>query len=243
VVNREWQSLLKDEVHVWQASLDQQAANVGDFWPALSLEESARAARFRWPRDRERYVVSRGLRREILGGYLGVGPHELVFAHNRHGKPYLAGDHALSGLRFNVAHSHGLALFVVTLYREVGVDLEFTGRALAVGSIAEQFFSPSEVATLRALPIAQRRQAFYDCWTRKEAYLKARGTGLLPRMNAFDVSLRPGEAAAILAHREDPLETSRWSLTAMATEPGFAAALCVEGGGWRLRPMRYPPGS
>jgi 4'-phosphopantetheinyl transferase len=235
--------MLKDEVHVWQASLDRQTANLKAFWATLSLEESASAARFRWPRDRDRYVVSHGLRREILGGYLGVSPGGLVFGHNRHGKPYLAGDHALSGLRFNVAHSHGVALIAVTLYREVGIDLEYTGRALAVGSIAEQFFSPSEVTVLRALPVGERRQGFYDCWTRKEAYLKARGTGLPPRLDAFDVSLRPGEAAAILAHREDPLEVHRWTLRALATEPGYAAALCVEGSGWRLRPMRYPPGS
>ncbi len=124
----------------------------------------------------------------------------------------LPGESDGDAIRFNVSHSHGVALYAVTRGRKVGIDLERIRFDLAVAEIAERFFSRREVATLRTLPTEMQRQAFFRCWTRKEAYIKARGEGLSLPLDQFDVSLAPGEPAAVLSTPRDPSEASRWSL-------------------------------
>jgi len=201
----------------------------------LTLDERARARRFRFPRDRDRFIVARGVLRAILGRYLGVDPGRLRFRYSPYGKPALAGPFEDEGIRFNLAHSQGIALYAVSRGREVGIDVEYVRADLADERIAERFFSPREVATLRAVPAEQRREAFFHCWTRKEAYVKARGEGLSLPLDQFDVSLAPGEPAALLSTPGDPPEVTRWSLQALNPGPGYVAALAVEGNGWRLR--------
>jgi 4'-phosphopantetheinyl transferase len=122
----------------------------------------------------------------------------------------------------------------------VGIDLERIRFDLAVAEIAERFFSRREVAMLRTLPTELQRQAFFRCWTRKEAYIKARGEGLSLLLDQFDVSLAPGEPAAILGTQRDPSEASRWSLQKLTPAPGYVAALAVEGHGWRLTCWQWP---
>jgi 4'-phosphopantetheinyl transferase len=156
------------------------------------------------------------------------------FAYGPKGKPDLAPGSAVGGIRFNVAHAGGLALVAVTRGREVGVDLEQV-RDVDVEGIAERFFSAREVAALRRLPPAIRAEAFFRCWTRKEAYVKATGDGLSAGLEQFDVSLLPGDPAAMLAHRGDPSEVGRWSLRDLAPAPGYVGALAVEGRGYRAR--------
>jgi 4'-phosphopantetheinyl transferase len=174
--------------------------------------------------------------RAILGGYLNQGPECLSFCYNSQGKPALDGD----AIRFNVSHSHGVALYAVTRGREVGIDIEHIRFDLAVAEIAERFFSRREVVMLRALPAEVQRQAFFLCWTRKEAYIKARGEGLSLPLDQFDVSLAPGEPAAVLGTQRDPSEASRWSLQELTPAPGYVAALAVEGHGWRLTCWQWP---
>ncbi len=221
----------------------------------LAADEERRAAGFRFPRDRERYVVGRGALRAVLGQYLRRRPEDIRFSYNAEGKPALAGEFSAERLRFNVAHADGLALVAVAREREVGVDLEKV-RAIEVEEIAERFFSAAEVAVLRGLPADRRVDAFFRCWTRKEAYLKATGKGLSGGLDQFDVSLAPGEPAALLAHRGAPAEAGRWQLRELAPAPGYVGALAVEGpspavwcgdlGGWPVTadlspPMRFPP--
>jgi 4'-phosphopantetheinyl transferase len=122
----------------------------------------------------------------------------------------------------------------------VGIDLEYIRSDLAVEQIAERFFSRREIATLRALPIDLRTYAFFLCWTRKEAYIKARGEGLSLPLDQFDVSLIPGEPAALLNTQRDLYEVSRWSLQELTPAPGYAAALAVEGHGWHLACWQWP---
>jgi 4'-phosphopantetheinyl transferase len=165
--------------------------------------------------------------RAILGRYLGSDPRRLRFHSNHYGKPSLA--EPAGWLRFNLSHSGGLALVAVTLDHELGVDVEQVRADLAGLSIAEQFFSPAEVATLRALPEPDRLQAFFNCWTRKEAFVKARGEGLSFPLKRFDVSLAPGEPAALLATHDDPAEAGRWTLHALSPGPGYVAAVAVYG--------------
>jgi 4'-phosphopantetheinyl transferase len=229
-----------DEVHVWRARLDAPPERVRRLLDLLAPDERVRAGRFHFRRDEDRFVVARGLLRTILGGYLNSGPERLRFEYGAQGKPALAPEHNPAGLRFNVSHSEGVALYAVTRGREVGVDVERVSARVECEEIAGRFFSPREVARLRALPEALREAAFFDCWTRKEAYIKARGEGLSLPLDGFDVSLAPGEPAALLANRLDPAEVSRWSLRELRPWPGFAAAVAVEGRGWRLKCWRLP---
>jgi 4'-phosphopantetheinyl transferase len=122
----------------------------------------------------------------------------------------------------------------------VGIDIERIRSDLEVGEIADRFFSRREVAMLQTLPTEEQRQAFFRCWTRKEAYLKARGEGLSLPLDQFDVSLAPGEPAAVLGIRPDSSEGSRWSLQELTLAPGYEAALAVEGYGWRLTCWQWP---
>jgi len=226
--------LASDEVHVWRAALEQPPPRVQSFRRNLAADERARAERFYFERDREHFIVARGVLRAILGGYLNRAPECLSFCYSSHGKPALAGEFEGDAIRFSVSHSGGVALYAVTRGREVGIDLERIRSDLAVKEIAERFFSPREVATLRELPTEAQREAFFRCWTRKEAYIKARGEGLSLPLDQFDVSLAPGEPAAVLGTQHDSSEASRWSLQELTPAPGFVAALAVAGHGWSL---------
>ncbi|MGH7773245.1 MAG: 4'-phosphopantetheinyl transferase family protein [Candidatus Binatia bacterium] len=224
-----------DEVHIWRATLDLNASDVQDLWQTLSADERARAEQFHFQKDRERFIVGRGLLRIILGRYLDTKPENLRFCYNPQGKPALAREPGRDGICFNLSHSDGLALYAITRRREVGVDLERIQPDLAVDEIAEHFFSPREIAMLRALPTHMQKEAFFNCWTRKEAYIKARGEGLTLRLDQFAVSLAPGEPAALLDTKDDPQEASRWSLRELVPGPGYVAALAAEGYNWQLR--------
>jgi 4'-phosphopantetheinyl transferase len=222
------------ELHVWRATLDQTPLQIQSFLHSLAADEQARAERFYFERDREHFIATRGVLRAILGGYLNQGPECLTFCYGSHGKPALTGAPDGDTIRFNVSHSHGLALYAVTRGREVGIDLERIRFDLVVAEIAEQFFSRREVAMLRTLPPEVQRQAFFRCWTCKEAYSKARGEGLSLSLDQFEVSLVPGEPAAVLGTQRDPSEASRWSLQEFTPAPGYVAAFAVEGHGLGL---------
>ena len=181
----------------------------------LSDEERDRAARFRFDRDRDRYVVCRGNLREMLGERLGVAPAEIAFSYNAHGKP------ETRGVEFNVSHSGSRALIAISRARVVGVDIERMNRGFMHEQIPERFFSPGEVRALRALPEAGQVEAFFHCWTRKEAYVKARGLGLSLALDGFDVSL--GHPACFLRGVEG------WEIESVNAGDGFAAAVVAEG--------------
>ena len=244
-----WQPLPEDlalgfgDVHVWRASVDLAAEHVDYFQPLLAPDEQARAARFRFPKDRDRFIVAHGILRAMLARYLAVEPGALRFCYSRNGKPSLAEETGGGTLCFNLSHAHGLALYAVTHGREVGIDVEYIRTDLANEQIAERFFSPREVSTLRSLPTADRLEAFFNCWTRKEAYIKARGDGLSLPLNRFDVSLAPGEPAALVSTPGDPPEAYRWSLKALSPGPGYVGALAVRGYSWRLKCWQWPGGA
>jgi 4'-phosphopantetheinyl transferase len=229
-----------DEVHVWRATLDQTPPQIQSFRHYLAADEQARAERFYFQRDREHFIVTRGVLRAILGGYLNRAPESLSFCYSSHGKPALAGESGGDAIRFNLSHSHGIALYAVTRGREVGIDVERIRFNLAVAEIAERFFSRREVAMLRTLPTEEQREAFFRCWTRKEACLKARGEGLLLPLDQIDVSLAPVEPDAEPGTQRDSSEASRWSLQELGPAPSYVAALAVEGHGWRLTCWQWP---
>jgi 4'-phosphopantetheinyl transferase len=226
--------LLNNAVHVWRVPLDLTASCVQRLQQVLSADEVGRAACFYFPRDRQHFIVARGVLRVILGRYLGVEPRQLCFCSSYYRKPALLPTCGGERLRFNVSHSHQLALYAVTYGREVGIDIEYIRTNFVCEEIAERFFSPRENVALGALPAHLKRQAFFNCWTRKEAYIKAHGEGLSLPLDQFDVSLTPGEPAALLATRGDAHEASHWSLRELTPGPGYVGALAVEGHDWRL---------
>ncbi|MFL6214166.1 MAG: 4'-phosphopantetheinyl transferase family protein [Blastocatellia bacterium] len=232
-------SLPRDEVHVWRARLDQ-PQRLAEFSATLAPDEQARAARYHFQKDRDHFIAARGLLRLLLSRYLQINPANFSFCYSAFGKPSLASHHG-ADLCFNISHSHDLALLAFAQGRELGIDLEWIRPEVAGEQIAEHFFSRGEVATLRALPERRQTEAFFNCWTRKEAYIKARGEGLSLPLNQFDVSLAPGEPAALLrAAMSD--ETARWMMLDLTVGAGYKAALVVEGRGWRLRCLQWLDG-
>jgi 4'-phosphopantetheinyl transferase len=235
-------TLGENEVHVWRASLERGEVNLSYLRQLLSPDENARAERFRFEKDRRHFVAGRGLLRVVLGLYLSREPAGLSFVYGPHGKPALANAPGPGAVCFNLSHSRGLALYAVTRGRRLGVDVEGATRPLGHEEIAERFFSPREREALQHLPAGLRAGAFFACWTRKEAYLKAHGGGLTVALDSFDVSLAPGEPARLLATHGDPLEAGRWSLRQLDPGPGYVGALAVEGHGWRLWCGHWPDG-
>ncbi|HLG61382.1 MAG TPA: 4'-phosphopantetheinyl transferase superfamily protein [Ktedonosporobacter sp.] len=233
-------ALVSDEVHVWRASLQAPLTLVQHLKALLSPEETTKANRFYFDRDRNHYIVARGLLRTLLGRYLSVAPEQLCFLYNDYGKPVLEFPRVDPPLRFNVSHSHELALLAFSYQRELGVDVEYMRTNIEYEDLARHSFSPNEQAVLLALPPEVKQQAFFNCWTRKEAYIKARGMGLSLDLALFDVSLVPGESIALLDSREDQREVARWRFHELAPGAGYAGALAVEGQEWALRCWQWP---
>jgi len=230
-----------EEVHVWRAFLDLPPHRVEKLARTLSSDEVRRAEHLFFSVDRLRFTVARGVLRIILGSYLGIPPDEVAFAYGPHGKPALPPEFDEGRLHFNVAHSLGLALYAVARDREVGVDVEWMRPQPVSRSVAARFFAPIEVERLAALPEESQGEAFYRCWTRKEAYIKARGEGLSLPLDQFDVSLAADERPVRLRTYHSPADAERWRLWALQPAPGYAAALAVEGSGWRLRRWTWVP--
>jgi 4'-phosphopantetheinyl transferase len=221
--------LAEDEAHVWCASLEQAPPQLKAFLDLLAPDERERAERFHFEKDRHHFIVARGVLRDILSRYLDCSPASVRFSFNVYGKPVLAGEYEHAGLRFNLSHSQGVALYALTRAGEVGVDIEFLRDDFASLEIAERYFSRTEVALLRTLRPELRTNGFFNCWTRKEAYIKALGEGLSHPLDRFAVSLAPGEPARFLSIDDDPQALTRWSLVELHPARGYAAALVLDG--------------
>lgn len=228
-------TLPENEVHVWLASLEQPESMMLQLKQTLSSDELLRAEKFHFDEDRYHFIVARGLLRTLLGGYLQIRPAQLQFAYNANGKPTLDMLLHEKPLHFNLSHSHNQALLAFSYAGSVGIDIEYMRPDVAFEQVARVSFSPREQTLLLTLPIEERQHAFYTCWTRKEAYIKGKGTGLSLEPNLFDVAFLPGEPAALLSSREDPGEPARWTLQALEPGAEYAGALAVEGHGWSLR--------
>jgi 4'-phosphopantetheinyl transferase len=228
-------ALASGEVHVWRSTLDVGEAERERLARTLSSEEGGRALRLHTVVARRRFVAARGILRRILGRYLAVAPSALRFAAGAYGKPVLPG----SGLQFNVSHSEGIVMYAVSVYGPVGVDVERISPALDWAQIAAHALSPGEAAALHDLPAGDRRAAFFSCWTRKEAYLKARGYGLRAPLEAFDVSVGPAVPPALLALRAPLADGRSWWLRDCHPAPGYVAAVAGEGRLVRLHCLEW----
>jgi 4'-phosphopantetheinyl transferase len=233
-------TLLPHRVHIWRAALDQPAEVIQYLATFLADDERARAGRFHFERDRRRFTVGRGVLRLILSRYLKISPVEMQFGYGAQGKPFLAGQPD-NGLQFNLSHSHELAVYAFTCRREIGIDLEYLRPLPDLEAIAGRFFAPQEIETLLKLPASRQVEGFFNCWTRKEAYIKAIGQGLTMPLDQFNVSLAPGQPAAMLNNYQNPGEVSRWSLTAFTPAPNYAAAVAVAGHNWQPTFFQWTP--
>jgi 4'-phosphopantetheinyl transferase len=232
----EFLALEADEVHVWRASLDCDDRVLHQFDETLAPDEKDRAQRFVFQPDRSSYIAARGILRELLGRYLKRAPSEIEFDYGPQGKPALGSGSYEGPVQFNLSHSHGMALFAFSVGRQVGVDVELVRPDFAGEKIAERFFSSQEVMELRSLPAAVQDEGFFLCWTRKEAYIKARGEGLQIPLKSFHVSLTPGEPARLQAD-----DSSRWSLRSLRLEGRYVGAVVGEGQDWKLRRWEWRP--
>jgi 4'-phosphopantetheinyl transferase len=226
------------QVDIWRIHLNLPIDSLRILEGMLSTNESDRAARFYFPADRDRFIVSHGSLRDILARYLHSGPNQLSFSVNAYGKPSLDQGQ----LEFNLSHSGDFALIAITQGHKIGVDVERVRTGISADIIGGRFFSRTEMSELRALPPEQRETAFFICWTRKEAYIKAQGLGLSLPLDSFDVSLTPDQPAVLRATRPAPGEAARWTLLSLKVGPGHEAAVAVDGQNLEFRLWDWEPG-
>lgn len=228
------------DVHVWRVDLDAGVPAGLALAPRLPEEERRRAERYHFARDRERFLAGRAALRGILAGYLGGAPESVALGRGPLGKPCLLG--ARGGLEFNLAHAQACALLAVARGRRVGVDVESLRLGERSLDVARRFFAPAEVARLVATAEDARAPTFVRCWTRKEAYVKARGDGLSLPLQQFQVPLAPAATRALMASVEGPEEVARWTLREITPAPPYLGALVIEGpiGALALLDWRHP---
>jgi 4'-phosphopantetheinyl transferase len=215
------------DVHIWRADLG--SGNYGrNLEDLLSPDEIERANRFRFPEHRRRFIIGRAYLRQLLSAYLAIEGGEVNFTYSLQGKPALAPGHH-SNIFFNVSHSGDIAAFAFTKEHSIGVDVELIRHDIDTTGIPKRFFSSSEQKMLAALEGEAKFRGFFNCWTRKEAYVKAVGSGLSLPLRDFDVSLAPGDPARLLATRPDPKQTARWSMASLDFGQSCAGAVVVEG--------------
>ncbi len=233
--------LASDEIHSWCASLDVPPETSARLYATLTPDERTRSARFQFERDQQRFIVARGVLRDLLGSYLEIQPGKISFVYNAFGKPEL-GPQFANRLKFNLSHSAGLALIAIATASDVGVDLEYIRAQSDYADIARRFFSAAEVDHLIALPNHLFAEAFLSHWTKKEAYLKACGEGLAIPLNSFSVPLATDPAhipVDLYVASKGIVPARRWSLYTLRPALGYAAALAIEGAGWRLRQWQW----
>lgn len=229
------------EIDVWSVRLDPPADRVEQLGCLLTPDEWERANRFRFDKHRRQYVVGRGALRTLLAAYKGTRPELVRFTYGPRGKPFLADD---PGFFFNLSNSDEMALIGFVQGREIGVDIEYRKPMPDCEQIAERFFSESERVVLRGIPADRKEEAFFNCWTRKEAYLKAVGEGLAAPLDSFDVTLAPGEPPRMLTLRGDAAAASRWFFEHLRPAPDYIGAIAIErereGEAWELKTWSFP---
>jgi 4'-phosphopantetheinyl transferase len=226
--------LSANELQVWSAFLEPERWSISSLQRTLSRDEMDRAEKYRFAADRDQFIATRSLLRIVLGRYLGTPPEQLEFCYSAYGKPSLPVELGGTSLEFSVSHSSSRVLFAVTRGRQVGIDIERIRPLPEAQALVERYFSSAEQSAFRALPREQQLLAFFRCWTRKEAYIKAKGQGLSLGLDRFVVSLAPGKLARLLCVDGDQQEASRWSLRELSPGPGYVATLAVEGHDLRL---------
>jgi len=229
--------ILEDKkIHIWYQNLDNSLFSVKDLVKILSLDEKKRVARFYFQRDQVHFIVSRGLLRILIGGYLSLDPAGLRFQYGAHGKPILNTFSQTIPLHFNLSHSDGLGLYAFALGEELGVDLEKVHEDFQWYGIAERLFSAHERAILWELPISMRKEEFFTLWTYKEAYIKARGNGFSIPFDHVDLSPAISQPERVFRIRDIAGENTHWSFFKLIPSiENYVAAIAIRGLSWQLQ--------
>lgn len=219
----------KNQVHIWQADLAHYTTKISEFWQLLSEREKQRAERFKFDEHRQNFIVSKAILRKILASYVQVSPAEIQFGENVQGKPYLQYP-AQRDIFFNTSHSHARAIYAIARHQEVGIDIEYMqNRHHDLLEIAERFFSPEENKDLQNLQKAEKFQAFFRGWTRKEAVIKAMGFGMSYPCNQFSVNIAAKQSPQKVIFQDVKQQKIGWRVYDLMTVKSFAAALGVAG--------------
>jgi 4'-phosphopantetheinyl transferase len=221
-------STLEDAMDIVVYRLDLAPEDISALEAFLSDAERQRADRFVFDCDRRRFIVARARLRELLAKRLGVEPESIELEYGTHGKPALARRRPGPDLRFNVSHSEDVAVYAFSWGRETGIDVEAVRVIRDADDLAARFFSRCENEAYRALDARDKPLGFFNCWTRKEALIKAIGDGLYHPLDCFDVSLAPGEPARILRVEGKSGDHCGWCLDSFSPAPGFVAAVVTE---------------
>jgi 4'-phosphopantetheinyl transferase len=217
------------QIHVWSASLDQPDSCLRHLYQFLSHDERNRAERFIFEKDRRRFAVCRGILRSIVARYLGINADKVLFKYGPNGKPALEGSYGIESLCFNLSHSEEIALYGFALDNEVGVDVEYVRDISGIELIAERIFSAGEIEIFRSLSGERKKEAFFDSWTRKEAFIKALGEGLSLALAIFDMSSILGKSARPLSLEDNTGKISEWDIQDLRPADNYAGALVVKG--------------
>ncbi|MGI9073374.1 MAG: 4'-phosphopantetheinyl transferase family protein [Bryobacteraceae bacterium] len=220
------QRLCGSDVHVWVVSSHASLLSVEELATTLSSDEKDRSESFRFEHLKRRFCISRGLLRFFLGAYLATPPQEIKFAYGRYGKPSVAG---VEGFQFNVAHSENVTIYAFAFGCALGIDVEQIRNMEDIDGIARHFFCSEEAADLNSIELPERLDAFFACWTRKEAYIKATGEGLSASLDTFRVALRPSEAPSFVHIDDSASEAQSWSLYSLRPVDGYVGALAFRG--------------
>jgi len=232
------------QVHLWSATQREFSSHSDRLWPVLSEDEQAKSQRFRSAQDRSWYVTRHGLLRRILSWYLQQDASEIKFSVGANGKPEIDGQIQIAGQRaplyFNASDSGEIVVWAITAACPVGVDIECMRTIPDIEQIASRFFSPRETRTLMSLPADSRLGAFYACWTRKEAFLKATGEGITQNLAKVEVTLAPGEEPKVLTVSEDSRQDQPWQLRPFSPAPGYLGCLAYRHTSLALSQYRIP---
>ncbi len=225
VDNLEW------TVHVWLVDLSDETL-VNQCVKLLSEDEKERANKFHFDKDRSHFIIARGVLRQVLSLYLSKKSTDIQFEYGKNGKPFLPKN----PLQFNLSHAGEIALIGLTKKNIIGIDVEVINPKVEVERVAKHFFAKGEIEELMSLPQAQRHEAFFNCWTRKEAFIKATGDGLSFPLDQFEVTLKPDEKAELLATHFNENERDKWLLFDLKMKEGYKAALAVKG---KIEEIKY----
>lgn len=214
------------EAHVWLVNIDQQTHKINNYWRVLNSEEQQKANLFKFEKDRSCYIIARAVLRILLGNYLAKPPESIVFKTIKNGKPFVYNS---KDVQFNISHSKNCILLGFVKKHQIGIDVEYTKRPIEVELIAKSFFAEEEVNNLLALDKCYQNEAFYNCWTRKEAFIKALGDGLAFPLNEFVVSLDCEKTAILLNTKWNEKEKENWTLEAIQVQKNYTAAMAIKG--------------
>lgn len=220
-----------DHAHVWKASLDYSEAKVNLAIEFLSRDEVERANRFYFVRDRMRFIIRRGILKQIIAKYLAVDPKNLLFEYNRYGKPFLITDSLKHDFRFNMSHSKNIALYCIGYQKDVGIDIEYIREDFEFQQIIDRFFSHNEKEYIQKITIDQRRMAFFKIWTRKEAVLKALGKGVSFPLHMVNVPYNGSNFTIRINSIGDQCKETSWYVQDLLPAHNYIASIAIEGSG------------